>query len=89
MTQPTKQDVQKAIVDALAARFSGQGITTHDKKRRPTKVALVEQAAFLGGAGAALQAAFPREDGLLTDYFAPSWFIAVIRGELITDERSA
>lgn len=81
-----KQAIQKAIVAAFAARLSNQGIPTHDKRGRPTKAALCEQAAFLGGAGAALQAAFPNGDKL-TEYFSPGWFIAVIRGELITEQQ--
>lgn len=78
-----KQAIQQAIEIALARRLGSQPINIRRADGSPTQNALREQAAFIAGAGAALQAVFGKDDTLLTDYFPPRWVIATMRGELI------
>lgn len=77
-----KAKIRSFIEQQLKSRLQGQAITTGTKAGKATKAALQEQAAFIAGAGAALQAVFGKDD-TLTDYFSPSWLISVLRGELI------
>lgn len=79
-----KQAIRTAIEIALARRLNSQPINVKRADGSPTANALREQAAFIAGAGAALQAVFgdPKAD-TLTDYFPPKWLIAAMRGELI------
>lgn len=71
----SKGEIQRYIEKRLKDRLSTQGL----KGKR----ALQEQAAFMAGAGAALQAVFDPESDKLTSMFSPSWFIDILRGELI------
>ena len=78
-----KTEIQQAIEQALKGRLIGLAIRTGTRAGKPTKAALQEQAAFLAGAGAALQAVFGHNHSQLTEYFSPSWLVSVLRGELI------
>lgn len=79
-----KTAIRQSIEIALSRRLGARLTTVRNTKGKPTAEALREQAAFIAGAAAALQAVFgdPKAD-LLTDYVPPSWIISAIRNELI------
>lgn len=79
-----KQAIRQSVEKALAGRLAAQPINITRADGSPTANALREQAAFLAGAMAALQAVFGEDENTLTDYAPPAWIIEIMRGTLIT-----
>lgn len=71
-----KSEIQTAVKKFLSARLRVQNLKG--------KARLKEEAAFIAGASAALQAVFGGSE--LTDYVPPAWIISIMAGRSILDE---
>jgi hypothetical protein len=79
--------VQSKVEQALVKRLVTMPFALRKVDGSPSARALQEQAAFLSGAGAALQAVFQQKHkhDVLTEFFSPAWVFSVIRGEFIVE----
>jgi hypothetical protein len=74
-----KSEIRTAVEKHLSRRLLGQNLKG--------KARLKEEAAFIAGASAALQAVFGApENPSLTDYVPPIWIFSIITGRSILDE---
>ena len=74
-----KSKIQTAVKEHLSSRLRVQNLKG--------KARLKEEAAFIAGASAALQAVFgDPEDDSLTDYVPPVWILSIMAGRSILDE---
>lgn len=82
-----KNVIRNKIEQQLSSRLGTQlGAQIYGRNGKPTVAALREQAAFLAGSMAALQAVFGSDDQL-TDYAPPAWIIDMMRGKLVVGDR--
>lgn len=75
-----KRLIQDAIETRLLERFRALQINPLSKK------GAIEEAAFLAGAGSALQAVFETDPTKLTDYVPPMWIIGPMSGRSVVVE---
>ena len=74
-----KSEIRTAVEKHLSRRLLGQNLKG--------KARLKEEAAFIAGASAALEAVFGApENPSLTDYVPPIWIFSIITGRSILDE---
>jgi hypothetical protein len=72
----SKSKIQTAVKQHLSSRLRAQNLKG--------KARLKEEASFIAGASAALQAVF--SDTRMTDYVPPVWIISIMAGRSILDE---
>lgn len=72
----SKSKIQTAVKQHLSSRLRAQNLKG--------KARLKEEASFIAGASAALQAVFG--DARMTDYVPPAWIISIMAGRSILDE---
>jgi len=76
-----KQAIVNEIENVLRNRLDNLG-----HKPGKGKKAITEEAAFLCGASAALQAVFGNSEAeALSNYIPPRWVISIMRGETVLD----
>jgi hypothetical protein len=74
-----KEQIRQYIENTLRRRIEGHNLK--GKARR------TEEASYLAGAAAALQAVFRTDESLLTDYVPPAWVLLTLSGRSIFDDK--